>query len=210
MKDKQPDADQLDARLAAVYRGRVDKQQHYDNWAASYDADLVDDLDYVAWRAAGDLFAARVDERDQPVLDVACGTGLVGEHLRGLGFGQVDGADFSAEMLAIAEKRGVYRDLWQHDFTRRRLPQPNYAALICVGMFSFTDPAITDLHHVVNCVRPGGLCVITVNGAAWRQLGLEAGARDAAAEHGFTILETLTMDYIRGQNIDARALVIRR
>ncbi len=79
MKDKQPDTDAFDARLAAVYRRRKDKQQHYDNWATSYDSDLVGDLDYVAWRAAGDLFAERVAERDLPVLDVACGTGLVGE-----------------------------------------------------------------------------------------------------------------------------------
>ncbi len=210
MKDKQPDPDEFDPRLAAVYRKREDKQQHYDSWAASYDADLVDDLDYVAWRAAGDLFAERVAGRDQPILDVACGTGLVGEYLQGLGYAHIDGADFSGEMLAMAENRGVYRELWQHDFTRPRLPEPGYAALICVGMFSFADHAISDLHHVVHCVRPGGLCVVTVNGAAWRELDLESGARAAAAEHGFTILETLTMDYIRGQDIDARALVIRR
>ncbi|MDJ0779453.1 MAG: methyltransferase domain-containing protein [Gammaproteobacteria bacterium] len=210
MKDKRPDTDKFDARLAAVYRERTDKQQHYDDWASSYDSDLVDDLDYVAWRAAGDLFAERVDARDQPILDVACGTGLVGEYLRDLGFDQIDGADFSGEMLAVAARRNVYRELWQHDFTRPRRPEPGYAALICVGMFSFTTPRISDLPHVVDCVRPGGLCVITVNGAAWRELDLETGARRAAAEHGFTITEMITIDYIREQDIDARVLVIRR
>ncbi len=113
-------------------------------------------------------------------------------------------------MLTIAGQRRVYRELWQHDFTRPRLPEPGYAALICVGLFSFAEPSISDLHHVVDCVRPGGLCVITVNGAAWRQLDLETVARRAALEHGFTIAEILTADYIRGQDIDARVLVIRR
>ena len=90
------------------------------------------------------------------------------------------------------------------------MPEPAYAALICVGMFSFTTPRISDLHHVVNCVQPGGLCIITVNGAAWRQLDLEPGARRAAEDHGFSIVEIITTDYIRGQDIDARVLVIQR
>ena len=210
MNDKSKDADEFDARLAAVYRDRADKQQHYDNWAASYESDLVDDLDYVAWRTAGNLLADRVDARDCPVLDVACGTGLAGEYLRGLGFTAIDGADFSAEMLAIAARRGVYRELWQHDFTRPRRPRPDYAALICVGLFSFAQPGIAHLHHVVDCVAPGGPCVITINGAAWRELDLESEVHRVATRHGFVIEAIETIDYIRQQGIDARALIIRR
>ncbi len=210
MKDKDIDINQFDARLAAAYGREQDKQQQYDEWAASYDTDLVDDLDYVAWRDAGDIFAGLVENRTLRVLDVACGTGLAGEYLRSLGFQNIDGADFSREMLALADKRAVYDALWQHDFTTAKNLENHYDCLLCVGLFSFAVPKITDLHHVVNCVAAGGLCVITVNGAAWRQLELEPEVYREAHRHGFRVEQIIEAEYIREQDIDARVLVIRR
>ena len=209
MSNKEIDIDQYDSRLAAAYAREEDKQQQYDEWAASYDADLVDDLEYVAPRDAGDIFAGLVADRSLRVLDVACGTGLAGEYLRSLGYKNIDGADFSREMLALAEKREVYDSLWQHDFTTPKKLEQLYDCLLCVGLFSFAIPKISDLHHVVNCVVPGGLCVITVNGAAWRQLELESEVYRQARLHGFHIEQVIEAEYIRKQDIDARVLVIR-
>ena len=210
MGKKESEKKEFDVRLAAVYTHRADKKQHYDKWAASYDADLVGDLDYVAYREAGDIFAAIVEDRDCRVLDVACGTGLAGEYLSGLGYRHLDGADFSPGMLALAEKRGCYESLWQHDFTTPRQPGPAYEALICVGLFSFARPEISDLHHVVNCVQPQATCIVTVNGAAWRQLGLENEVYRVARRHAFSIEDIVEAGYIKQQAIDSRILVIRR
>lgn len=210
MSNKEIDIDQYDSRLAAAYAREEDKQLQYDEWAASYDADLVDDLEYVAWRDAGDIFAGMVADRSSRVLDVACGTGLAGEYLGSLGYENIDGADFSREMLALAKKREVYDSLWQHDFTTPKNLEQLYDCLLCVGLFSFAVPKISDLHQVVNCVVPGGLCVITVNGAAWRQLELEPEVHRQAQLHGFEIEQIIEAEYIRKQDIDARVLVIRR
>ena len=210
MSKKDTNVDVFDPRLAAVYRQREDKLDHYDEWAATYETDLVDDLDYVAHFEASDIFARLVGDRSSRVLDVACGTGLVGAYLAGLGYAQIDGVDFSGEMLRRAGERQVYRHLWQHDFTQAAKIEEAYDALICVGLFSFASPEISDMHHVVECVAPGGSCVITVNGAAWRQLELEAEVHAAAAAHGFVIEDILEAGYIRAQDIDARVLVIRR
>ena len=210
MSDKHIDLDRFDSRLAKTYGRRQDKQRHYDDWADSYETDLVDDLDYVAYRAAGDIFVANFEDRRGSVLDVACGTGLVGEYLRASGYERVDGADFSRDMLARAEQRQVYRALWQHDFTTPKPLETLYDAPICVGLFAFGVPGISDLHHVIACAAPGGLCVITVNGAAWRQLKLEPEVYRAAERHGFRIEQIIEAEYIRRQDIDARVLLIRR
>ena len=210
MSNKHIDIEQYDSRLAATYSQEKDRQQHYDEWAASYDADLINDLEYVAYRDAGDIFTDLMADASGRVLDVACGTGLVGEYLKARGYDQIDGADFSREMLARAEQRKVYRRLWQHDFTTPRKLKQRYDALICVGLFAFAVPKISDMHHVVNCVVPGGLCVITVNGAAWRQLNLEPEVYRAAKIHGFQIEQVIETEYIRKEGIDARVLVIRR
>ncbi len=210
MGNKDVDIDCFDPRLAATYRNRDDKQRHYDAWAQSYDADLVDDLDYVAYRDAGDIFADIVADKSSRVLDVACGTGLAGEYLAGLGYRHLDGADLSEEMLARAAARGVYRNLWQQDITRPGPLEQAYDALICVGLFAFATPEIGHLHRVVEFVAPGGNCIVTVNGAAWRQLNLEPEVHAAAARHGFVIDAIVEAEYIRKQDIDARVLVIRR
>lgn len=210
MAKKDIDIDGFDPRLAAAYGREEDKQQQYDEWARTYDADLVDDLDYVAHLDASDIFAGLVQDQSSRIADIACGTGLVGEYLNNLGYRHIDGADFSAEMLARAEQRGVYQNLWQHDFTTPKQLEQLYDALICVGLFSFAVPKITDLHKVVECVKAGGVCVITVNGAAWRQLDLEPEVHAAAARHGFAVEQIIEAGYIRKEGIDARVLVIRR
>ena len=210
MSKKKIDVETFDPRLSAVYRQREDKLRHYDEWAGSYETDLVDDLDYVAHLETSDIFAKLVGDRTSRVLDVACGTGLVGAYLAGLGYAQIDGVDFSGEMLRRAGERKIYRHLWQHDFTQPARLEEAYDALICVGLFSFALPEIRHLHHVVACVTAGGTCVITVNGAAWRQLELEPEVHAAAARHGFVIEQIIEAGYIRSQDIDARVLVIRR
>ncbi len=210
MVSGRPDIHRFDDRLAAVYGDAGNKERHYDEWASSYDHDLVKDLGYVAHREAADIFMELVADTSSGILDVACGTGLVGRYLREHGYRTLDGADFSARMLHESGKLGIYRALWKHDFTQPASPPDSYDALICVGMFSYSLPGIVHMHHVVNCVRPGGLCVITVNGAAWRDLDLESAVRQESGKHGFAIEQTRTAGYIVKEDIDSRVLVIRR
>ena len=210
MKRTSPDSDDLDTRLARTYAHSDGKQQHYDEWAEDYDQDLVHDLDYVAPRRVGELFMERVQEREARIVDVACGTGLVGEVLYQSGYASIDGIDFSDGMLERARERGVYRQLQQHDFTQALTPEPLYDALICVGLFAFGRPGMGDLHHVVNCVKPGGTCVVTVNGAAWEKLELASALDDACRRHGYSIERIVRTDYIRAEDIDARVLILTR
>ena len=210
MGSGKPDIHRFDDRLAAVYGDTGDKEQHYDEWASSYDHDLVGDLGYVAHREAADIFMELVPDTACRILDVACGTGLVGRYLREHGYQALEGADFSARMLHESEKLGAYQALWKHDFTQPASLSDPYDALICVGMFSYSLPGIVHMHHVVDCVRPGGLCVITVNGEAWRDLDLESQVRQEARKHGFAVEQTRTAGYIVKEDIDSRVLVIRR
>jgi len=210
MSKKTPDLNRFDNRLSAVYSRTEDKEQQYDEWAATYENDLLDDLGYVAFREAGEIFMAVVPDKNYRILDVACGTGLAGEYLKQHGYRNIDGADLSTEMMAIAGQRDVYQSTWQHDFTQSATLDDLYDAVLCVGMFSYAVPKISDMHNVVNCVKPGGVCVITVNGAAWRDLGLELEVFGEAGLHGFAIEDIRIADYIENEGIDSRVLVIRR
>lgn len=210
MNRKKVDVDRFDDRLTAAYSNDVDKEKQYDEWAATYESDLVNDLGYVAHLQASDIFISHVSDRDARILDVACGTGLVGQYLHSKGYRHIDGVDLSTEMLSIARERGVYETLWQQDFTRHAALEAPYDALICVGMFAYAMPKISDMHNVVDCVKPGCRCVITVNGAAWRDLDLENEVHAEMDRFGYTIVEISTAGYIENQGIDSRVLVIDR
>ena len=209
MTNNKFDLNRIDSRLSDLYSSKEDKERTYDEWAATYESDLVSDMQYVAHIHTAKLFSEYVNDIDARVLDVACGTGLVGEELRKLGYRSVDGTDFSAEMLRVSRKRGVYQNVFKHDFTQPLELPAKYDALICVGLFAFNEPKITDLIHVIHTVKPAHYCIISVNGAAWRELGLKKGIRDQAAKHNFEIEKIAVTGYIQGQGIDGRVLVIR-
>ncbi len=199
----------LDPRLSSLYTSGGDKQKTYDRWAKNYEADLVNDMDYVAHIDVAQIFNQVFKDKNARILDVACGTGLVGAELGKLGFTQVDGTDFSSEMLKISVDRGVYQDVYQHDFTQPLDRKGQYDALICVGLFAFHEPKITDIIHVIQAVRPQSYCVISVNGAAWCELELETAVRSEAVKHGFCIEKIHKSRYIKREGINGRIMVIR-
>merc|ERR1711959_302435 len=49
------------------------------------------------------------------ILDVACGSGLIGQYLAERGFKHITGCDISPNMLAEAEQKQVYEELLEHD-----------------------------------------------------------------------------------------------
>ena len=210
MSKSKPGIERFDDRLSRIYDPKGDKAKLYDEWANTYDEDLLNDLGYVAHSEAGSIFTELVTDTSTAILDVACGTGLAGQFLRQRGYERIDGVDFSEGMLELVRSRQIYRHAWQHDFTRPANIDKLYQALICAGLFSYNVPRISDMHNVVNCVEPGGLCVISVNGAAWTELEYEPQVHKEASDHGFTINEIRETGYIQNENIDARVLVIQR
>ena len=85
----------------------------FDDFAATFEQRLVAELDYqvpAALRAeVGPLVSSRAGE-SLALLDLGCGTGLVGRAFRDLDFSMV-GVDLSPAMLAQARTEGIYSEL---------------------------------------------------------------------------------------------------
>ncbi|XP_066263709.1 methyltransferase-like protein 27 isoform X1 [Branchiostoma lanceolatum] len=83
----------------------TESQEFYKTWAAGYDKDNVN-ANYDAPRATADrvveLFEGKTDVR---ILDVAAGTGLLGEALYRVGFRSMDALDANENMLALAKEK---------------------------------------------------------------------------------------------------------
>jgi predicted TPR repeat methyltransferase len=144
-----------------AYDERDEVSKHYADWAKSYDADTAD-YGYVGPASAVQELAKHLEDRQASVLDIGCGTGLVGVALAEMGFSCIDGTDLSEEMIEVCRGKQCYRHLQRDDLlVGIDLPEGSHDAVICVGTFG---PLGTDvLPNALRQVRPGGIACISVN-----------------------------------------------
>lgn len=203
--------DKLDARLSRVYRNRGDKQALYDDWAATYDRDLLDELGYVADVEACRRLIAMVPDRSARILDAGCGTGLVGRRLQQAGYHDVHGSDYAPKMLQQAHATGAYRSLAQHDLTLPVETDKLYDAAVSVGVFAFSLPSAEHLVNITVGLKPGGYALVTVNGKAWRDVDWPAKLEGFDRRHADArLVEVQTIDYLTAEGIDGRLLILQR
>ncbi|MEM1050270.1 MAG: class I SAM-dependent methyltransferase [Pseudomonadota bacterium] len=144
----------------------------YDQWAETYDSDLEDVDAY----AAPQMVAEKLSEfavPDGAVLDVACGTGLCGKAYHAAGFENLTGIDYSQNMLALAGKRGVYRDLQQADLNDPLAFDDNtFHAVTVVGLSLHFPPAA--YHEFARVLSPGGLIFYCGDETSFEERGMRA------------------------------------
>ena len=201
----------LDSRLSRVYDNPGDKQSLFDDWAPTYDHDLVNELGYVADAEACDRLIALIPNRLARILDAGCGTGLVGRRLQQAGYTQIHGSDYSQKMLDEARATGAYVSLLQHDLTQPVETEELYDAAIAVGVFAFSVPAADHLVNITCSLKPGGIALVTVNGKAWHEV--DWPAQLDGFDHRFPqarLLEIQTIDYLTAEEIDGRLLILQR
>lgn len=135
----------------------------YGDWADSYDAEIAANGYATPARCAAAL-AAHAAERDAPVLDMGCGTGLGGLALAAAGFGTIDGTDLSAEMLACADRRRVYRRLFQGDAADPLPVGPGtYANAAAIGVVGPGHAPPGTIDAVLAILPPRGCFVLSLN-----------------------------------------------
>jgi predicted TPR repeat methyltransferase len=79
-----------------------DSVRLYGEWADTYDTSFLESSGYVVYQRITALMLEQQSLIIGAILDVGCGTGIVGECLREGGIKVIDGVDISAPMLAEA------------------------------------------------------------------------------------------------------------
>ena len=136
---------------------------HYAKFAEQYEAAMELGGYVTPGRCAAALAEAGAD-KSKPVLDIGCGSGLSGLALRAQGFEDLDGTDYSEEMLAQARPKGIYRTLWQADLTD---PDParaeSYDTALAAGVLNPAHAPADTLNTVLAMLRPGGFFAFSLN-----------------------------------------------
>lgn len=133
----------------------------YAHWAAFYDNDFIREFEYVAPREIARIFREESGGK-QPALDVGAGTGALGEHLRGY---TIDAVDVSAEMLAIADEKRVYRNSRVSDAMRRirGMRDRTYRGIISCGAFRPGHLGRASFAELFRVTQPGALFVCGID-----------------------------------------------
>ncbi|WP_299842658.1 methyltransferase domain-containing protein [uncultured Roseovarius sp.] len=140
-----------------------DTQALYDDWAASYDAEVADNGYATPGRVAKAL-DKYLNDPAAPILDFGCGTGLSGLALGLVGFKTIDGMDPNAEMLEQARGKDVYRNLTQMDIDDETpITQGSYPVITAIGVIGTGAAPATTLDLLMNALNPGGVLAFSLN-----------------------------------------------
>lgn len=154
-----------DKFLDKVYdvSGAEETRALYDDWAASYDAE-VGGAGYATPARTAQALARQMADPAAPVLDFGCGTGLSGVALRAAGLSTIDGVDVSEEMLGEARAKGAYRALdrigFDDDLADRH---GHYAAVAAIGVIGSGAAPLAVFDRLMALLEPGGLFAFSFN-----------------------------------------------
>jgi predicted TPR repeat methyltransferase len=220
-------AAEADSAAPQPERATDDYVEHlFDGYAESFEASLLG----LGYRVPG--LVLRVLEELMPalgaggrlgdVLDLGCGTGLVGVVLHDLLDGRLKGVDLSASMLKAAAAKRIYTELCHQGLdTALAADTTHYQLVIAADVFCYFGELGPSLSAIAPRLAPEGLCVFTVerhdgegpwlltdsgryrhNGAALRATLVEAGLEPVVFRE--EPLRQERSDFIHGYLVVAR------
>jgi len=173
----------------------------YQKWASLYDKDNDDELGTVSQPNSVQIFERYVKDKTTYIIDVGCGTGLVGLQLNKLGYKNFDGVDISQEMIDIAIDRG-YGSLLLGNLNETLPVESNkYEAALCVGVFTHGHVGPNRLKELARIVKPGGVVCFTVNEDVYASFGFDDAIKSLELTGIWKVLELSKKDYMTKKNV---------
>ena len=180
-----------DYRLTEVYR----------DWAKKYDYDNDYVLGTVSQPKSVSLLSTRLKDKTAKIIDVGCGTGLVGENLKAKDFIYFDGIDISKDMLSIAKSRG-YRNLFLGSLNKQLpLLDNTYDTAMCVGVFTHGHVSSDGFNELCRIVKPGGYVCFTINEGVFEKYGFKEMISEFQLNKAWEVISLYKDDYMTLENV---------
>ena len=173
----------VEKRLHQVYGATTssDLSKTYDDWAASYDEDMLS-VGYAHPAVICGLISRYVTDLSVPILDAGVGTGGVGQLLHVLGYTNLHGFDMSEGMLAKARSRQIYKGLHRGvlgealDFNTG-----SFAAILSTGTFTTGHAPASGFAELARILKPDGQLIFTVGQLLWHEGGFSVALEKLVA-----------------------------
>jgi SAM-dependent methyltransferase len=181
----------------------------YKDWALLYDKDNDDLLGTVSQPNTVQIFHEYVKDCKLKIIDVGCGTGLVGLELQNLGFSNFDGIDISQEMIDIAQGRG-YNSLFIGNLNKLLpIDSSSYDAALCVGVFTHGHVGPDRFSELVRIVKSEGIICFTINEDVYESYGFDIAIKRLESENVWEVLDIKKHDYMVKKNVKGIYCVVK-
>lgn len=198
----------------------------FDDYAARFEEELIHKLGYDAPQALAALVERKLMQRGLEqvghVIDLGCGTGLMGERLRRRA-SFLEGVDLSGEMVAMAEHKGIYDRLEKAELTAWLGAHPGRVDLLAAAdVLNYCGALAPILAVAMQVLLPGGLFALTLE----RHRGEEPmllrpslryahngdAARQACRDAGFEVLavEETVLRHDRREPIEGLLVLLEK
>lgn len=166
---KTPDDFSVDNVYA--YGSSEDLKKYYNDWAHQYD-EYTEQVQYVLAQYVAMCAAKSIPDTAVQVLDIGCGTGIVGENLAARRpAALIDGVDISKKMINLAKLKSnpdgslCYRKFYCQDLTKQStVIKEQYDFLVSAGTFTLGHLGVNDLIYMIKYLKSGGKVFISVKG----------------------------------------------
>ena len=193
----------------------------YDQHSGHYDSHMIGTLKYRIPDLLFDELARHLPARPVDILDLGCGTGLMGARLRARAR-TLAGVDLSPKMLDIARRRQIYDNLTCDELVAFLQAQDaTFDLVVAADVFVYFGDLSGIFDQVQAALRGGGLFGFSIEASEQHEFVLRPNLRYAhshahirrlAQEHGF-VLQTIAPSVLRQEGGDDAAgylAVLRR
>jgi dTDP-4-amino-4,6-dideoxygalactose transaminase/ubiquinone/menaquinone biosynthesis C-methylase UbiE len=147
----------------------------YDKWASFYDREHHNNgwtilLNHVAYTLRSHL------KKHDLILDVGCGTGLLGRELSSYGLKNLQGLDASQRSLDLLGGLGVYSALHREELgSALSFADESFNALVSTGVFTRNQVPLKAFEELIRILKPGGIfaVVLRVEDDGWYSRPIE-------------------------------------
>ena len=197
--------------LKEVYSGDTnDSRELYASWAATYDKE-VQKNGYVTPKRIANALKDVVTDQSDFILDYGCGTGLSGFALQAVGFENINGLDVSQEMVSLAEKKSIYKNLKVFDpFTEIPVYPDQYKIITAIGVIGAGAAPLQVFDSLFTLLPQNGLFAFSFNDHTLNDPSYEKKV-NSCLSHGYaTMLHKSYGDHLPKANLKSNIYILKK
>ena len=178
--------------------------KYYQDWTKKnkYNQDMID-WNYTAPKETVLVLKKYALNNKCKILDAGWGTGLVGIELKKCGYLNIDGVDFSQNMLDLIPK-DIYKKIEKVDLNKSLKFKTNmYDVVMCVGTFTYGHVKPQALDELIRITKNKGLICFTINEGIYEEYGFDNKIKELSNNKLWNVKEFFKSDYIVNKDVNA-------